>query len=185
MRRAVSCALAALLLAGCMLAPVEAPRRHDFADLVITQPIALPIAAITVTMDPYRQQDALAYRLLYASPTHFAHYAGHRWLAPPNKLIERYLERRLAATQGCRLVLHLEEFAQHFTSPTESRWVVLADARLLPPRGKKTLMRRSVAMSLAAEPNAQGAVASARVLVAQLGEEVVAWLMQQKLEDCA
>jgi cholesterol transport system auxiliary component len=76
---------------------------------------------------------AMLYRLQYENGQELRPYAQSRWSMPPAQLLKQRIKNQLnqrgsavlAATDGVKdlplLRLELEEFAQHFSSPTQSQ----------------------------------------------------------------
>lgn len=169
------------IASACLPLSRTAGEQHDFADFAATPEIFLPAASVAVEMAPHWQHPGIAYRLLYVEPTRLSQYAGERWAAPPGVLIERYLERRLAMTGGCRLHLRVDEFAQHFVSSGTSHWLIRAEGRLFPLRGKALLARRAFVIDTPAAAHAAGGVAAAREGMARLARRLADWLAEEDL----
>lgn len=168
--------LISFCLAGCAVSPREAPRRHDLADLSPLAQANFPLAEVRVTAAPWLASEVIAYRLLAVAPTQRAHYAGHRWSAPPDRLVERFLARRLVLGRGCRLWLDLDEFEQRFDGERESRWVTEVRARLLPPRGGEPLVASRLHLTAPAGADAESGIHAARDTLGQLVERLGEWL---------
>ncbi len=92
-------------------------------------------------------------------------------------MLAHYLKRRLAGGEGgrCRLQVELDEFAQIFSSPRESRLALEGRAALY--ADDELLGRRTFALAPPAPtPDASGGVAAASTAVNTLGKELAEWL---------
>ncbi len=178
--------LSLLLLSACVGNP---PRQSDIAlyDLgqvpVATTALALPIAALNVTSNPWVNSPALLYRLNFADDLRRRAYVESRWAAPPAELLKRYLQRQIVYGQtaegmsGCRLELVLDELEQQFESAQKSQVVLELRAGLLARHGEDALARRAFHLQREApSADARGGVQGTRAALQGVTMELIDWL---------
>ena len=174
------------LLAGCIGNPprTTVPVLHDLGEAGSGgKPPGLPIASLEVKAASWLSSSGQVYRLLYADPLQRHVFLESRWAAPPAELIERLLQRRIIFSQpdtpgqGCRLSLQLDELEQRFETADVSKLVLDVRAQLLSARGDSVLGRRAFVIERPAKASdARGGVLAAREAVADLTDELGAWL---------
>lgn len=142
---------------------------------------------------------AMLYRLGYADTNELLPYAESRWSAPAPDLVRERLAAQLArdrvvlspgqmtalAPSGERapqvLRIELQEFAQHFEAPAQSRGQVQLMATLLQsgPGGDRLLAQRSFDVSRPApSPDARGGVRALSAAVDEAGAQIRRWLQE-------
>jgi cholesterol transport system auxiliary component len=173
MKRFIS-TLAVLLLSGCV-SRRALPIRYDL-DGARAVPQASPRFDATIAIPPIQapswlRSTALVYRLDYAQPAYPRAYTLSEWAAPPGELLTARLRERIAAvnegftldrlsedTDGYRLEVSLENFAQVFTSPVRSRCIVILRATVLQPGDRVVAQRTFRSEQSAPSADAAGAV---------------------------
>jgi len=180
----------ALLLSACFgdAGKRPSPASYDFAAALAAPdsvpPSRLSLRQIEVQAPAWLESPAMQYILAYADPARREIYAESRWVAPPARLLEKALARRLLSgtsgiqSAGCRLRVELDEFAQVYDAPGSSRALVEARAMLLAPRGNVLLLRRSFRQSPATGADARAGVVAFTNATRDLGVEIDHWLNQ-------
>lgn len=136
---------------------------------------------------------AIHYRLAYHDPARSFAYGSSRWVATPAKLLTQRVRTRIAAIneqgvisagEGARadytLRLDLEEFAQVFDTPFESRAIVRFRASLIDRATRSVIAQRSFGMDLPSPTaDAVGAVKALTEASDQLIGSLIGWLEQE------
>ena len=181
--------LSALILVACGGNVRQADiARLDFGNFALAWlPARLPLRGVDVAAPAWLGTTAMQYRLLYADAMQRESYSASRWASPPADLIERSLNRQVAASGGgCRLHLDLDEFAQVFTTPQASRSVLDVRASLVAPSGDAVLARKAFSLvQVAPTADARGGASAAAATVQALGGELGKWLDQAALDNSA
>lgn len=190
--RHLSLFLVCLLLSACLSTGKRgdegAPAFFDLGPATQREATArtLPMA-LEVRLVPWLDTTGIVYRLNYAEPARVREYAQARWSAAPAQMIQSRLGGTLgllASGQGktnCLVRLELDEFAQWFVSPGESR-AVLRGRVLWLDRTRQVLADRPLAFEESApSPDSAGAVAGLGRGVDRLSE----LLVQQESELAA
>ncbi len=161
-------------LAGCSFAPPPAPARtqYDFGPAPASPLKGARQAFLVydVSAPAWLDSPLIHYRLAYQDAARPQAYADSRWVMSPAALFTQRLRGRLAASGGGGIVLpgdparvhyalrvELEEFAQVFDAPGESRAVLHLRASVL---GNRSLVAQKT-FSLerpASTPDAEGGV---------------------------
>lgn len=117
------------------------------------------------------------YRLLYDTPMRLRSFAESRWAAKAGLLVGERLQALFGpAAPGAKCVVRVElgEFAQHFDSPTKSRFVLEAQWSVNTVAGERLLAGvRSFSVD-AASADAVGGVKAAAQATGQLGVAILA-----------
>lgn len=117
------------------------------------------------------------YRLQYEVPTRLRQYADSRWAAKAGLLAGERLQAMLgplAPGARCSARVEIAEFAQHFDTPTSSRFVLEARWSISSAKGER-LMAEARSFSVdAASPDAIGGVKAAAQATGQLGVAMLA-----------
>ncbi len=181
--------LAVLFLAACVTSGKRgsegAPVLYDLGQVRVAEAgRALPLS-LEVRTAPGLDSEGIAYRLDYANPARRNEYSRSRWVAPPAALVRQRLAADVGATivgaasNPCLLRLELDEFAQVFESPRESRGEIRARGLLL-DRQRRVVAEAAWRIERPApSANAAGGVASPGAATEALAGEIVAW--QQNL----
>jgi cholesterol transport system auxiliary component len=166
--------LAGVLLSGCV-SQRALPIRYDLdgtrAVAQASPRFDATIAIPAIQAPSWLRSTALVYRLDYAPPAYPRAYALSEWAAPPGELLTVRLRERIAAvnegftldrlsedTDGYRLEVSLENFAQVFTSPDRSRCIAILKATVLQPGDRVVAQRTFRSEQSAPSGNAAGAV---------------------------
>lgn len=154
------------LLGGCAAVSRQAPfpRHYTLAGATRPTPLArqpgpaaqrsLQVARIVAA--PWLQDTGIHYRLEYRHDHSIASYANSDWVASPATLLEEAVQNALAANGAWRVVvgpgspartdfslqIRLDDFAQAFTSPGQSRGVLDATATLIDNRDERAIAQR-------------------------------------------
>jgi len=181
--------LAALALSACVgnVRTTEVASFDLGTAAVVWQPTSVRLHRVEAQAPSWLAATAIQYRLLYADAMRRQAYAESRWAAQPAELIARALNRQTAAAPGgCRLSLELDELAQVFDSPQQSRVLLDVRASLVAPRGNEVLARKAFSLVRPApSADARGGVAATAAAVQALGGELGAWLAQTAREHPA
>jgi len=145
---------------------------------------------VEVQSPPWLDTTAMQYRLSYADRTRREAYAASRWAAPPSRLLEQKLTRRLLGDAGsiqvqaggCRLRVDLDEFVQDFTKPENSQAIIEARVTLLAPPSDSFLARQHFRVVQPAGLDARSGVVALEAAARQLGDEIENWLRQRSSE---
>lgn len=179
-----------LLLGGCFgeVSKRPNPATYDFTSALTmpatAQPSRLSLRHIEVQAPTWLELPAMQYVLAYANAARREAYAESRWVAPPARLLERAVARRLLFGSeennlaGCRLRVELDEFVQKFDTPGSSQALVEVRAMLLAPRANDLLLRRSFRLSVPAGADARAGVLGFSGATRDLGNEIAQWLNQ-------
>lgn len=117
------------------------------------------------------------YRLQYEAPLRLRQYADSRWAAKAGLLAGERLQAMvgpLAPGAKCSLRVEITEFAQHFDTPTSSRFVLEARWSISNAKGERLLAEARNFSVDAAPPDAIGGVQAAAQATGQLGEAMLA-----------
>ncbi|HQW20968.1 MAG TPA: ABC-type transport auxiliary lipoprotein family protein [Rhodocyclaceae bacterium] len=137
---------------------------------------------------------AMQYRLAYADASQRLSYTESRWVAPPAELLEQVLKRGnissipgdvRIATDGCQLLVNLDEFIQVFDAPGSSRALLETRVALLAPRDHKLLAQRAFTQAASAGADARSGVAGFTVAIHELNTELNVWLVQLERDSPA
>lgn len=173
--------LLAVSLAGCSLAPTQPPppARFDLGPLNDSATgTALPVHDIAVP--PWLEDTGIGYRLAYRDAYRREVYRDSRWVAPPGTLLAQRLRQPVAAAAAARRVhLQLDEFEQVFSSPTQSKVVLRARARLA-GAGAASPERLFVIEHDAPSADAQGAVRGLAAASDEFADQLQRWLAEQR-----
>jgi ABC-type uncharacterized transport system auxiliary subunit len=176
-----------LALSACGSLPKPGPQAalYDFGIPSKTAPIALPVRLAHVQGSPGLEGGEMRYRLAYKNPAQLYAYTESRWVSPPDRLVQRRIERRLetAGTAACALNVTVEAFDQVFDTPASSHAVVQLRAMLVRGGGRQAAVQTTLisAERAAASADAQGGVAA----IDRASEEAVMGMLEWvKGQDC-
>lgn len=117
------------------------------------------------------------YRLHYVAPTRLRQYADSRWAAKAGLLVGERLQAMLgpqAPGARCSVRVEVVEFAQHFDTPTSSRFVLEARWSISNAKGERLMAEARTFSVEAASPDATGGVKAAAQTTGQLGVAMLA-----------
>lgn len=123
-----------LLLTACMSLnkPTTEPAHYDFGSAHANPTMRLPenLVSAEISAPTWLANKDIHYRLAYKAPERVYAYAQSQWVAQPAELLARRLGQTLAGVNinayetrtlaGCLLDIHLDDFEQVFSTPTES-----------------------------------------------------------------
>lgn len=182
-----------LACGGCSISTISSSpeiTQYDFGPVPPSNPaqgLRQPLLIYDVSAPAWLDSPFIYYRLAYQDAVRPLAYADSRWVGPPAELISSRVRGRLAASgkggiihpaDGTRasyaLRVELDEFAQVFDAPGQSKAVVRLRASVL---GKAALVAQKTfsVERPASTPNAEG---GARALIEASDEAVdqlVAW----------
>ncbi|MBA5686146.1 ABC-type transport auxiliary lipoprotein family protein [Rugamonas apoptosis] len=179
---------ATLLLSGCASGGRTATTLYDFGPLpqtsAATAPAPLP-ALIVADVDgpPALDSERMQYRLLYADAHQARPYAYNQWTSTPPQLLTQRIKARLAqagvkvltstdvGSGAPMLRLELDDFAQNFTSATQSSGALAVRASLFRNHrlvDQRTFQRSSPAPSADAAGGAHALADASDALTADL-----------------
>ncbi|HET7764010.1 MAG TPA: ABC-type transport auxiliary lipoprotein family protein [Burkholderiales bacterium] len=148
-RAGIAAAALGLACAGCGISPISTSTevtQYDFGPAPARKPAPLRQALLIydVSAPGWLDSPSIYYRLAYQDAARPLAYADSRWVGPPAELIGSRVRGRLAASgkggivhpaDGARasyaLRVELDEFAQVFDAPKQSRAVVRLRASVL------------------------------------------------------
>jgi cholesterol transport system auxiliary component len=182
-----------LLLSAC--ASNEVQRSYDFGSNIAPPPanqqlttLKLNLADIQVPMS--LDGSAMLYRLLYDHPQELRAYANSRWSMPPAQLLKQRIIARINQEGGAvsssadgiaglpTLRIDLEEFTQHFPTPTHSQVQLRWRASLI--NNKKLIAQKVFNAQLnTTSADAAGAARAMPQVSDQLITELITWLQTQ------
>jgi cholesterol transport system auxiliary component len=171
--------LLAACLAGCSLTPAQAPppARFDLGP-ASTGAAGAALQLGDIAAPPWLDDTGIGYRLAYRDAFRREVYRDSRWVAPPSTLLAQRLRQQVAAVPAPRRVhLQLDEFEQVFNSPTQSKVVLRARARLA---GAASTEHLFVIERDAPSADAQGAVRGLAAASDEFAEQLQRWLMEQR-----
>ncbi len=147
------------------------------------------LAVTEVQAPPWLRTPALLYRLAYQTPAYPRSYTRSAWAAPPAQLLTLRLRERIGAANdgftldrltadmsGYRLDVTLENFAQVFPSPDQSRCIVTLDAILVQDNDRVLAQKLFRAERPAPTLDAAGAVEGLAAASEADVDQIVAWL---------
>lgn len=188
-----------ILLAACLLGLLSAcaiGQRGGRGEIAVydlgaagMQPPAAAHAGVglEVRLPVWLDTQAMTYRLDYAEAQRVRAYAQSRWAASPVLLLQQRLRQQLALAPGggvCTLRVELDDFGQHFDSPSSSRAVLRGEALLI-ARARTPLARRAVQIEVGtASADAAGGAAALAVAGDRLAASLGEWLRSQDLAAC-
>lgn len=166
-------------LAACANNRPPEPVTYDLHGI---RPIPLDKApALSLRLEPrmaaWFDTTDINYRLLYEAPLRLRQYADSRWAAKAGLLAGERLQAMLgplAPGAKCSTRVEITEFAQHFDTPSTSRFVLEARWSLSGAKGER-LMAEARSFSVdATSPDAIGGVKAAAQATGQLGVAMLA-----------
>lgn len=186
----VGAILLALSLGACSLAPAQNEvASYDFGTAPSTAAavrLTPSLLILDVAAPTWMDTGAVHYRLAYQDATRPRPYASSRWVMPPAALVTQRLRQRFAsASSGGILVpadglraayslrIEIEEFAQVFDAPGNSRAVLRVRASLL---GSRALVAQHT-FSLERSATTPDAVGGVRALIAA-SDDLIAQLLE-------
>lgn len=196
-RRVLLAGAAAGALSGCGLPLMDKPARAEPWDLGPPPdlPADAPARDVVLALNTVQAPSALdttrvMYRLLYAGTDQQPRpYAQARWMMAPPQLFEQRLATALATTHAVveagsgleqvQLQVELQEFAQYFESPQDSKGVVRVRALAVAPgdRNNRLLGQRTlVAEQPARTPDAAGGVRALREATDDIIGRLASWV---------
>ncbi|MGE4242890.1 ABC-type transport auxiliary lipoprotein family protein [Ramlibacter sp.] len=207
--RAVGLLILALALAGCSALPDKPvrPVLYDFGPMdragtnVPVSTTLPPLVLADVGASGSFDSSAVLYRLGYSDSHQLRPYSLARWSAQPAQLVRQRLRERLSrdrmvlddadaallARSGPNrpriLRVELEEFSHYFQSTAQSSGLLRLRCTLLENSagGERLLAQRSFAYERAApSADAPGGVRALTAAIDAAGEEIAAWVAQQR-----
>lgn len=176
------------LLAGCGSLPKASPQAalYDFGLASDTEVTAVPNVRLGyVRPAPGLEGSEMRYRLAYKNPAQVFAYNESRWVAPPDRLLQRRMEQRLRTTgvAQCALNVTVEVFDQVFDAPANSRGVVQLRATLTKGVGRQAVVQMTQVNveKAAGSADAQGGVAALDEAGGEAIFEILSWVGAQ---DC-
>lgn len=181
-----------LACAACGISPISTSSevtQYDFGPSPVRKPAPLRQALLIydVSAPGWLDSPAIYYRLAYQDAARPLAYADSRWVGPPAELIGSRVRGRLAASgkggivhpaDGARasyaLRVELDEFAQVFDAPKQSRAVVRLRASVL---GRSALLaQKSFSVERpASTPDAEGGVRALIEASDEAVDQLVDW----------
>ncbi len=176
---------AALTLSACSLAPTAPPKAvYDLGPAPTTAAGgALAWRIADVTAAPSLGSEGIAYRLAFQQAQRLEHYRDSLWAAPPAALLTQRLREQLAGAPACAgrpaalLSVHLDEFEQVFSSPTNSQVVLRLHATLWPAASGSPMQQHWRLERTAPSPDAPGAVRGLAQAVEEWLPQLGSWLV--------
>jgi len=178
-----------LLLGGCAVGAAKTPPVvvYDFglAATRLAQSQAWSRLALEVRAPSWFDVLNVDYRLLYDNPLKLREYADSRWAGAPGVLLAQRLRQQLGTVNAggslggsaaCLLRVELQEFAQFFDSPQQSRALVQGSVQLFDARRQLLAERQLAVEKPAASPDAQGGVTALVAASSEFGVQIANWL---------
>jgi cholesterol transport system auxiliary component len=191
-RAGIAAVALGLACAACSISPISTSSevtQYDFGPAPARKPASLRQALLVydVSAPGWLDSPFIYYRLAYQDAARPLAYADSRWVGPPAELIGSRVRGRLAASgkggivhpaDGARasyaLRVELDEFAQVFDAPKQSRAVVRLRASVL---GRSALLaQKSFSVERpASTPDAEGGVRALIEASDEAVDQLVDW----------
>lgn len=183
----ISLLLLAVLLSGCAGSPRNTAviAVYDFGLATSVEKAQLPAnvtgkMALEIKTVPWLDAP-IDYRLAYDDPFKRHQYANSRWAGAPAMMLDQQLRQQLGMAgigggAGCLLRVDIQEFAQVFDSPQDSRGVLHARASLIDGKRRVAADHAINIERPAASPDAGGGARALILSARDLGSELAAWL---------
>ena len=154
-------------------------------------PAGMPAVHTKVTAPGWMNENLMFYRLDYINNQQIRFYTESSWNAMPSRLFKSRLEAFLVSSGnpviGARTVssplvlrIHIEDFSQHFSSPTDSVGRIALYASLF--KGGNLIAQKVFSKEVAAQtPDAQGGARALAQGSDALVVEIMQWMLQQQL----
>ena len=187
--------LAACLLTACAFGDRRPPATlYDLGPLKTESlsrlPENMPVISTKVHSPEWMNENLMFYRLDYVNDQQVRFYTESSWNSPPSRLFKNRLDSYLVAAgntvTGIRtslptltLRIYLEDFTQHFSSPSDNASRIVLRASLFKGRDlvAQKSFRKDVASATADAPGGARALAQASD---ELIAEVMNWMAQTK-----
>lgn len=195
LRTGIAAVALALVCGGCGIGPIStSPEvvQYDFGPAPArkpTQSLRKALLIYDVSAPGWLDSTFIYYRLAYQDAARPLAYADSRWVGPPAELIGSRVRGRLAASgkggivhpaDGARasyaLRVELDEFAQVFDAPKQSRAIVRLRASVL---GRSALLAQKsfTVERTASTPDAEGGVRALIEASDEAVDQLVAWIV--------
>ena len=178
--------LFALTLTACGSLPKAGPQAalYDFGLEETPAAVVLPNVRLGfVRPAPGLEGSEMRYRLAYKNPSQVLAYTESRWVAPPDRLLQRRLENKLrtVGVAQCALNVSVETFDQVFDTPTASRGLVQLRATITKGAGRQAVVEATQVATerAAATADAQGGVAALQSASGEAITKLLEWVQGQ------
>lgn len=176
----------ALTLSACGSLPKSGPQAalYDFGLEDAPAAVVLPSVRLGfVRPAPGLEGSEMRYRLAYKNSAQVLAYTESRWVAPPDRLLQRRMENKLrtVGVAQCALNVSVETFDQVFDAPNASRGVVQLRATLTKGIGRQAVVEATQVATerTATNPDAQGGVAALQSASSDAITKLLEWVQAQ------
>lgn len=184
----IAAILSVFLLGACAFGDGRPPATlYDFGPLktsnVVQLPDNMPVIKTRVQAPEWMSENLMYYRLNYINDQQVRFYTESSWNTTPSKLFKNRLDTCLAAggsavtgytttSPALTLRVYIEDFGQHFSSPSASVGHVSLRASLF--RGKDLIAQRSFTRDI---PSTTADAAGGVRAMAQASDAIIADIM--------
>ena len=186
----------AIILAACALGDNRPTAMlYDLGpigtDGKVSMASGMPAVRTKVSSPGWMSENLMFYRLDYINNQQIRFYTESSWNAAPSRLFKSRLDAFLVSSGnpvvGARTVspalvlrIHLEDFSQHFSSPTDSVGRIALYASLF--KGGNLIAQKVFSKEVAAQtPDAQGGARALAQGSDALVVEIMQWMLEQRL----
>lgn len=195
-RFCVAMVFSAMVLAACTLGDNRPTAMlYDLGpfemDMKASLPAGMPSVRTKVSAPQWMNENLMFYRLDYINNQQVRFYTESSWNAAPTRLFKSRLDAFLVssgnpvvsakgASQSLVLRIHIEDFSQHFSSPTDSVGRIALCASLF--RGGDLIAQKVFSKDVVSQtPDAQGGARALAQGSDALVAEIMQWMLQQQL----
>ncbi len=181
------------ILAACALGDRRPPAvQYDLGPLKLENqenlPVNMPVISTKVHAPDWMNESLMFYRLDYINDQQVRFYTESSWNTSPSQLFRNRLEACLVATgnvvtnvktssPALVLRIYLEDFSQHFSSPSDSVSRIVLRASLF--RGHDLIAQKRFQKDVASlTPDAQGGARAMAQNSDELIVEIMNWLVE-------
>lgn len=186
----------AMVMTACTLSDSRPPAMlYDLGpfekDARVSLPAGMPSVRTKVNTPQWMNENLMFYRLDYINNQQVRFYTESSWNAAPSRLFKSRLDAFLVssgnpvvaareASQSLILRIHIEDFSQHFSSPTDSVGRIALCASLF--RGSDLIAQKVFSKDVVSQtPDAQGGARALAQGSDALVVEIMQWMLQQQL----
>lgn len=186
----------AMALAACALGDSRPPTMlYDLGSFEMdgktSLPAGMPSVRTKVSAPQWMNENLMFYRLDYINKQQVRFYTESSWNAAPSRLFKSRLDAFLVssgipvvgtrgASQSLVLRIHIEDFSQHFSSPTDSVGRIALCASLF--KGGDLIAQKVFSKEVVSQtPDAQGGVRALAQGSDALVMEIMQWMLEQRL----
>ena len=188
--------LSAVVLTACALGDSRpAAMLYDLGPFEtenkISLPAEMPAVQTRVSAPGWMNENLMFYRLNYVNDQQIRFYTESSWNTMPSRLFKSRLDAFLVSSGnpvvGTRMAssplvlrIHIEDFSQHFSSPTDSVGRIALYASLF--KGRELIAQKIFRKDVISQtPDAQGGARALAQGTDALIAEIMQWMLEQRL----